>query len=122
MMKTQLYQVSALAALALAFTACDKKNDAVMYDGKSHLLIKNPINRYLINSPILPDMKMNEDGSLTLYIQKDNPGPDKEANWLPAPDGPPYLIMRMYWPKTEAPSILPAGSGSWSPPGVVKAK
>ena len=93
-----------------------------MYDGKSQLLIKNPINRYLINSPMMPDMKMNEDGSLTLYIQKDNPGPDKEANWLPAPDGPPYLIMRMYWPKTEAPSILPAGEGSWKPPGIVKAK
>ena len=93
-----------------------------MYDGKSQLLIKNPINRYLINSPMLPDMKMNEDGSLTLYIQKDNPGPDKEANWLPAPDGPPYLILRMYWPKTEAPSILPAGEGTWKPPGIVKAK
>jgi hypothetical protein len=92
-----------------------------MYDGKSQLLIKNPINRYLINSPMIPDMKMNEDGSLTLYIQKDNPGPDKEANWLPAPDGPPYLILRMYWPKTEAPSILPAGEGTWAPPGIVKA-
>jgi hypothetical protein len=91
-----------------------------MYDGKSQLLIKNPINRYLINSPMIPDMKMNEDGSLTLYIQKDNPGPDKEANWLPAPDGPPYLILRMYWPKTEAPSILPAGEGSWKPPGIAK--
>jgi hypothetical protein len=93
-----------------------------MYDGKSQLLIKNPINRYLINSPMIPDMKMNEDGSLTLYIQKDNPGPDKEANWLPAPDGPPYLILRMYWPKTVAPSILPAGEGTWKPPGIVKAK
>ncbi len=92
-----------------------------MYDGKSQLLIKNPINRYLINSPMLPDMKTNEDGSLTLYIQKDNPGPEKEANWLPAPDGAPYLILRMYWPKTEAPSILPAGEGSWKPPGIVKA-
>ncbi len=77
-----------------------------MYDGKSQLLIKNPINRYLINSPMMPDMKKNEDGSLTLYIQKDNPGPDKEANWLPAPDGPPYLILRMYWPKTEGPFHL----------------
>ncbi len=45
-----------------------------MYDGKSQLLIKNPINRYLINSPMLPNLKKNDDGSLTLYIQKDNPG------------------------------------------------
>lgn len=93
-----------------------------MYDGKSQLLIENPINRYLINSPMLPDMKKNDDGSLTLYIQKDSPGKDKEANWLPAPDDTIYLVMRLYWPKTEAPSILPAGSGSWNPPGIVQAK
>jgi hypothetical protein len=92
-----------------------------MYDGKSQLLIENPINRYLINSPMLPNMKKNEDGSLTLYIQKDNPGADKESNWLPAPNGPVYLVMRLYWPATESPSILPAGEGSWQPPGLVKA-
>ena len=78
-----------------------------MYDGKTQLLIENPINRYLINSPMLPDMKKNADGSLTLYIQKDSPGKDKESNWLPAPNGPIYLVMRLYWPKTEPPSILP---------------
>ena len=70
-----------------------------MYDGKTQLLIKNPINRYLINSPMLPDMKKNADGSLTIYIQKDSPGADKESNWLPAPDGPIYLAMRLYWPR-----------------------
>lgn len=91
-----------------------------MYDGKSQLLIENPIGRYLINSPMLPGMKTNEDGSLTLYIQKDSPGAEKESNWLPAPDGPVYLVMRLYWPKTEAPSILPPGKGTWAPPGVVK--
>ncbi|MFF0946562.1 DUF1254 domain-containing protein [Rhizobium leguminosarum] len=89
-----------------------------MYDGKSQLLVKNPINRYLVNSPMLPGMKKDADGSLTLYIQKDSPGADKEANWLPAPDGTIYLVMRLYWPKTEAPSILPAGKGTWQPPGV----
>src|SRR5438046_1101789 len=51
-----------------------------MYDGKSQLLIKNPINRYLINSPMLPNMKKNDDGSLTPYIQKDSPGADKESD------------------------------------------
>jgi hypothetical protein len=91
-----------------------------MYDGKTQLLIENPINRYLINSPMLPDMKKNPDGSLTLYIQKESPGKDKEANWLPAPNGEVYLVMRLYWPKAEDPSILPAGSGTWQPPGVVR--
>jgi len=90
-----------------------------MYDGKTQLLIENPINRYLINSPMLPGMKTNADGSLTLYFQNKSPGADKEANWLPAPNGPIYLVMRLYWPKTEAPSILPAGEGSWKPPAIV---
>jgi hypothetical protein len=89
-----------------------------MYDGKTQLLIENPINRYLINSPMLPAMKTNADGSLTLYIQNKSPGADKEANWLPAPNGPIYLVMRLYWPKTAPPSILPVGEGTWSPPGV----
>jgi hypothetical protein len=91
-----------------------------MYDGKTQLLIENPINRYLINSPMLPDMKKNDDGSLTIYIQKDSPGADKESNWLPAPNGPIYLAMRLYWPKVEPPSVLPVGKGDWSPPPVVK--
>ncbi|MES2922674.1 MAG: DUF1254 domain-containing protein [Verrucomicrobiota bacterium] len=91
-----------------------------MYDGKSQLLIKNPLDRYLLNSPMLPDMKENADGSLTLYIQKDSPDKEKEANWLPAPNDTVYLVMRLYWPKTEAPSILPPGEGAWKPPGIVK--
>jgi len=89
-----------------------------MYDGKSQLLIQNPINRYLINSPMLPGMKKNPDGSLTITIQKDSPGKAKESNWLPAPDGPIYVVMRLYWPKTEPPSILPPGEGTWQPPAL----
>jgi hypothetical protein len=85
-----------------------------MYDCKTQVLVANPINRYLINSP----MKENPDGSLTLYIQKDSPGTGKESNWLPAPDGPIYLVMRLYWPKETPPSILPPGEGTWKPPGV----
>ena len=92
-----------------------------MYDGKTQLLIDNPVNRYLINSPMLPHMKKNDDGSLTIHIRKDSPGADKEANWLPAPDGPIYMVMRLYWPATEAPSILPPGGGTWSPPAIRKA-
>jgi hypothetical protein len=93
-----------------------------MYDGKTQLLIENPINRYLINSPMMPDLKKNADGSLTLYIQHDSPGADKESNWLPAPDGPIYLVMRLYWPKATPPSILPPGEGTWKPPAIKEVK
>jgi hypothetical protein len=64
-------------------------------------------------------MKTNPDGSLTLYTQKDSPGKDKESNWLPAPNDTIYLVMRLYWPKENPPSILPAGKGTWEPPAVV---
>lgn len=77
-----------------------------MYDVKSQGLVPNPINRYLINSPLVTDLKRNADGGLTLFIQHETPvdesDSDKEANWLPAPDGPFYMVMRLYWPKAEA--------------------
>ena len=91
-----------------------------MYDGKTQLLVENPINRYVINSPMLPNLKKNSDGSLTIYIQKDAPAADKKSNWLPAPNGPIYLVMRLYWPRRiPPPSILPPGTGTWQPPGVI---
>jgi hypothetical protein len=91
-----------------------------MYDGKSQLLIQNPIGRYLINTPMLPNLKKNPDGSLTIHVQHASPGADKESNWLPAPNGPIYMVMRLYWPKKDPPSILPVGRGSWQPPAVVR--
>jgi len=87
-----------------------------MYDGKTQLLIDNPINRYLINSPMLPDLKKNGDGSLTLYIQRGSPGKDLESNWLPAPNGPAYIVMRLYWPKDSA------LNSTWQPPAVTPVK
>jgi hypothetical protein len=90
-----------------------------MYDGATQFLIDNPVNRYLINSPMLSDLKLNADGSLTIYIQKDQPGKDKVSNWLPAPDGPMFVVMRLYWPSTEEPSVYPLGEGKWSPPGIM---
>ncbi|AOS95646.1 hypothetical protein AUP74_00171 [Microbulbifer aggregans] len=93
-----------------------------MYDGETQLLIENPIKRYLINSTMLPDMKENTDGSLTIYIQKESPGKELESNWLPAPDGPIYLAMRLYWPKKDPPSVLPPGKGSWKPPAIQMSK
>ncbi|MCB0726681.1 MAG: DUF1254 domain-containing protein [Ignavibacteriae bacterium] len=85
-----------------------------MYDGKTQLLIENPINRYIINSPMLPQLKLGADSSLTIYIQKDSPGKDKESNWLPAPDGIAYVVLRCYWPKE---AIL---NGTWKAPEIVK--
>ena len=90
-----------------------------MYDASTQLLVENPIQRYLINKPMLPGLKKNADGSLTIYIQRDSPGKEKESNWLPAPNGPIFMVMRIYSPKTEQPSVLPPGQGTWKPPGIV---
>jgi len=69
-----------------------------MYDGKTQFLVANPLKRYLLNSNELASYKYGTDGSLTFYVQKDSPGKDKEANWLPAPDGPFYAVYRVYMP------------------------
>jgi hypothetical protein len=81
-----------------------------MYDLPASLLVANPLNRYLLNSPMLPNMKRDADGGLTLYIQNESPGKDKEANWLPAPKGKFWMAMRLYWPKEEA------LNGEWTAP------
>jgi hypothetical protein len=73
-----------------------------MYDGKTQLFINNQLDRYLLNSNNMEAYDYNDDGSLTLYIQKDSPGKELEPNWLPAPDGPFYCVMRLYGPKEEA--------------------
>lgn len=81
-----------------------------MYEMPKSLLVANPINRYLINSPMLPQLQRDADGGLTLLIQNESPGKDKEANWLPAPKGPFVMAMRLYWPKEEA------VEGKWTAP------
>jgi hypothetical protein len=81
-----------------------------MYELPSSLLVANPLNRYLLNSPMLPQFTKDADGGLTLYIQNESPGKDKEANWLPAPKGPFFIAMRLYWPKDEA------TDGEWTAP------
>lgn len=85
-----------------------------MYELPSSLLVANPINRYLINSPMLDSLVKDPDGGLTLYIQNTSPGPDKEANWLPAPKGPFRMVLRLYWPKEAA------LDGQWKAPEPVK--
>ncbi|MCR9015827.1 DUF1254 domain-containing protein [Aquiflexum gelatinilyticum] len=85
-----------------------------MYELPSRLMLENPINRYLINSPMLPDLKRNADNSITLYIQYESPGKEMESNWLPAPNGPFFFVNRLYWPKPEA------FNGTWKPKPLVR--
>jgi len=83
---------------------------ATMYELPASLLYANPLARYLINSPMLPDLKLDADGGLTLHFQHDSPGKERESNWLPAPAGPFWVALRLYWPKPEA------LSGTWKQP------
>lgn len=101
------------------YTLCFEKNQLppayafwsiTMYDGKTQLLFQNLLQRYVLNSPMLETFKFGKDGSLTLYFQKDSPESDLESNWLPAPDGPFYLITRLYLPKPEV------FNGDWKQP------
>jgi len=85
-----------------------------MYDGQ-YFFVANQLNRYSISAR--QNLKPNPDGSVDIYVQKDSPGPDREANWLPAPAGKFILMLRMYWPDESDPSII---DGSWNPPPVVK--
>ncbi len=81
-----------------------------MYNSKQ-FFADNPINRYAIGDR--DKLKFGDDGSLTLYIQRESPGKDKESNWLPAPkEGGFSMNMRLYWPKPEA------LDGAWKPPAV----
>ncbi len=81
-----------------------------MYDGETRYLVDNPLDRYLINSSILPDLKRDADGGLTLYLQHESPGAELESNWLPAPAGPLNAVMRLYLPE---PAAL---DGTWTAP------
>jgi len=85
-----------------------------MYSLPESLLVANSLNRYLINSPMLPQLHRDADGGLTLLIQNESPGEDKEANWLPAPKGPFAMYMRLYWPKEAA------LDGEWTAPKLNK--
>ena len=74
----------------------------------------NPIDRYAIGDR--DKLKFDDDGSLTIYIQRESPGKDKESNWLPAPKSGGFSMnLRLYWPKPEA------LDGTWKPAAVVVA-
>ena len=81
-----------------------------MYDGTTQLFVRNALDRYLLNSTMLDSFVFAEDRSLVLYIGKESPGAELESNWLPAPNGPFYMVLRLYGPQPE---ML---DGSWAPP------
>lgn len=85
-----------------------------LYELPSSLLFANPLHRYLINSPMLPGLKRDADGGLTLLVQKESPGKDRESNWIPAPKGPFWLALRLYWPQEAA------VDGTWIAPPLKK--
>ena len=87
-----------------------------MYELPESLMVKNPINRYLLNSPMLDDFVREDDGGFTLYLQHESPGKELEPNWLPAPKGPFSAVMRLYWPKAEA------LDGTWKLPPLERVK
>ena len=85
-----------------------------LYDGATQLFIDNPIDRYLLNSTMSDQFRRGDDGSLTLLIQTEAPDEEWKSNWLPAPEGPFYLVMRLYGPEEQA------LDGSWTPPPLVR--
>ena len=79
---------------------------------KHHFFAPNDIKRYSIGTKN-KDLKLNPDGSLTIYVQADPPPEERRANWLPAPKGEDFsLYIRAYWPKSAA------LKGAWTPPPV----
>ena len=83
-----------------------------MYN-RQYFFVENPLNRYTLSAR--NKLKQNADGSIDLYLQHENPGKDKESNWLPAPADKFVLMLRMYWPKETPPSLL---DGTWTIPAV----
>ena len=81
-----------------------------------HFFVANKLNRFSVGTKN-KDLKFAKDGSLTIYVQADEPSDAAQrANWLPAPKGDSSLYVRAYWPKVAV------TDGSWTPPAVVRAK
>jgi hypothetical protein len=84
-----------------------------MYDPK-FFFVANPLNRFTLSARNA--LAKNGDGSVDLYLQNEKPV-GHESNWLPAPPGDFVLMLRLYWPNTERPSVL---DGSWRPPAITR--
>ena len=85
-----------------------------MYNAE-YFFVENALNRYTLSAR--NDLKENADGSVDLYLQNENPGPEKASNWLPAPTGRFIPMLRLYWPKETPPSII---DGTWKIPAIQK--
>ena len=85
-----------------------------MYELPASLLVENRLNRYLLNSTMEDDFVRDADGGITLHFQQESPGKDREPNWLPAPQGPFSVVLRLYWPKPEA------LDGTWKHPAACR--
>ncbi|WP_454710723.1 DUF1254 domain-containing protein [Cupriavidus nantongensis] len=71
-----------------------------MYNADDKMLVPNELNRYKVGSDT-QGLKVASDGSITIPIQANKPEGENAANWLPAPKGGFYVILRMYQPKQE---------------------
>jgi hypothetical protein len=109
---------------ANAYTVTFRKDETPPVNGfwsltlynAEHLFSANKLNRYSLGTKN-KTLKRGTDGSLTLYVQSESPGGDKESNWLPSPANADFsLYIRAYWPKA------PILDGSWTPPKVEKVK
>lgn len=83
-----------------------------MYDGETQLFVANPLDRYVLNSSMMDNFKTDDDGALELSISNESPSTGLESNWLPAPSGRFYMILRLYGPQPRA------IDGQWLPPAV----
>ncbi len=86
-----------------------------MYKLPERLLVDNPMGRYSIGDRT-PGLRLGEGGSLEIYIQSEDPGPEKASNWLPAPAGPFFFVARFYGPK---PGLI---DGTWNLPPLLEKK
>jgi hypothetical protein len=84
-----------------------------LYKLPERRFVKNGLNRFAIGERTV-GIQSDPDGALTIRIQHLSPGPDLESNWLPAPAGPFYLVLRLYWPDEVV------NEGNWTPPPVKK--
>jgi hypothetical protein len=83
------------------------------YD-QEHRLTENDADRHAVGDQ--GELTKNADGSITLYLQSESPGKEKEANWLPIPREEFNVILRLYWPEKEV------VSGSWTPPPIERVR